>query len=286
MVQRMSSGEFDVVFATAVVFARQTGGFYGDPILMSELPGDIKPARDGSPVLRFGVGIAGPSSPLFAAKEDDPAALKAALAGAPMAVPSSDSAAGFIYPLIKLKQDYGLAAPAQFYFCDSDAEVVKNVVAGLAPVGACRRGELDALLPKDAEGKYCRILFPTDLFPTDPVVLRKSLSPERSPLGIELKVALRDFLKTEAPKTTPGLAYENAAARSYEKIVSDLKLFDASRASAGLAPDPAATAAPAATPPPAPAIPPAATPAPSPALPPQALPPARPAMPGMIGGGR
>jgi hypothetical protein len=63
MTQRMNQKEFDLVFTTAVVYARQQGD-YGEPILMTYRPGDFKLPRD-SGVLRQGVLIAGPTSPLF-----------------------------------------------------------------------------------------------------------------------------------------------------------------------------------------------------------------------------
>jgi ABC-type phosphate/phosphonate transport system substrate-binding protein len=223
MVQRMNLSEFDLVLATAVVYARQQGD-YGEPILMTHRPGDFKLPREAG-VLRRGVVIAGRASPLFGQSKADPATLHAALAGAPLAVPSSDSAAGYIYPTLKLAQDYGLSRPGQYWFGGADAEVVKNVVAGMAPLGACREGELEALLPGAAEGRYCRILFRTDQFPTDPIVLRAELVPERSALGRELKVALKDFFK-RSPDVPRDLSVENAAARAYEKLRRDLRIFD------------------------------------------------------------
>jgi len=60
-------------------------------------------------------------------------------------------------------------------FAGRTPEVVKHVVSGLAPVGACREGALAALIPTNGNHRYYRVLFQTTPFPTDPIVLRRDL---------------------------------------------------------------------------------------------------------------
>ena len=284
MVQRMNADEFDLVFTTAVVYASQSGD-YGEPILMTARPGDIRQPRETG-VLRRGVVFAGPASPLFSQANPTPEAIRAAISAEPLAVPSADSAAGYIYPLLTFHQKLGTLGSGRTWFCGNDAEVVKNVVAGLAQIGACREGELAALLPDAPEGKYYRVLLRTDLFPTDPILLRRGLSPEASALGRELKIALKRFFQSsaEAPRN---LAVENASGRSYEKLARDLAVFREVRRRPVTA-EPAPTA----NPTPAPALPTAATsrtatPAVTPAMPttepaPTATPRPVPALPGAL----
>jgi hypothetical protein len=147
-----------------------------------------------------------------------------ALLRSPLAVPSADSAAGYIYPRVQMARQYGGAQPAVFWFCGSDAEVVKHVVAGLAPIGACRTGALIALLGREGQDRYVNVLFQTQPYPTDPIVLRRDLLPASSPLGQALKSALRQYFQTQA--IVPGLRVEDASRREYEKLADYLVELD------------------------------------------------------------
>lgn len=226
MIQRMEHNEFDIAFTTAVVFARQNGDYV--PILTTYRTGDLRTGRDGG-VLRRGVVFAGPASDLFHLNgEPTDEQLRAALARSPLAVPSSYSAAGYIYPTLTMRQSMGLSGPAGYWFAGSDGEVVKNVIAGLAPLGACRDGEIEALLAAQnvpgSVDQYVRILFRTDQFPTDQIVVRADLTPERSELGRDLKVAVRMFFQSPTLGVR-GLAVENAGAPVYDKLRRDLGTF-------------------------------------------------------------
>jgi ABC-type phosphate/phosphonate transport system substrate-binding protein len=284
MAQRMNQNEFDLAFPTAVVDALQQGD-YGEPILMTWRPGDLKRPRDAG-VLRRGVVFAGRAAKgLLGPDAPKPGVVREALANAPLAVPSADSAAGYIYPLLKMMQDGSRGGAGKCRFCGSDAETVKNVVAGLAPLGACREGELEALLPGAGDsGRYYRVLFRTDPFPTDPIVLRSALAPDRSALGRELKVALRMFFQQDGAAQGDALSVENAGERSYEKLRRDLRLFEqVARRSAATRLTPSATGAPGAPGSPVAAGPsavsvPSVLSVPSPA---RAVLPARPVLPGL-----
>ncbi len=223
MVQRMAQGEFELVFATALVFARQTGP-YAEPILQTFRPGDFKlPSADG--VLRRGVVFVGPTCPLFKTNEITSEAKRGLLAHSLMAVPSADSIAGYVYPRLYMSQYLNLAEPGGFLFCGSDAEVVKHVVSGLAPLGACRKGALELLLPADKPEQYFKVLFETLPFPTDPILLHNNLFPSRSDLGRELRLVIKTFFNS-TQKVDPKLTVEDASRAEYENLEQALKLFD------------------------------------------------------------
>ncbi len=113
------------------------------------------------------------------------------------------------------------------------------------------------MLKNGSEGKHYRILFKTDQFPTDPIVLRLALTPDRSALGRELKVALKDFFK-RSPDVPRSLSVENAGMPPFDKLRRDLRLLDGidrGTSPAPLAPASAqAITSPTATPMPTPSI--------------------------------
>ena len=259
MRRRMDQGEFDLVFATAVVWARQTGP-YPEPILQTSRPGDFR-ARQGG-VLRRGVIIAGPESPLFGETRPSSGSLRQAFVALPLAVPSDYSAAGYFYPQLIMRAEMGLERPREYWFCGTDAEVVKHVVAGLADLGACREGAVADLLGEDSS-RFVQVLRRTEPFPTDPVLLREEWMPSVSELGMELRLALREFFQTA--EITGDLELMDAGQRAYETIRRDLRMLnapaarvDAPRATIELTPE--ATLEPAREPTPQP------TPQPGPAL--------------------
>lgn len=223
MVQRLNQGEFELALATAVVYARQQGP-YEQPILQTRLPGDFQLGGAEGGWLRRGVVFVGPRTPLMNA-EPTVEAIQDLIERSPMVVASADSAAGYIYSTLKMRIDYGGLRPDEYWFCGSDSEVVKHVVSGLAPVGACRQGTLEQLIDEDLRDQAYRILFRTDPFPTDPILLRNDLRPERADLGRELKALLRGFFRHH--RLAPQLRVEDASVREYEKLTRDLKVFEA-----------------------------------------------------------
>lgn len=287
MVQRMNHGEFDVAFATAVIYARQDGP-YETPVLQTRRPGDMMhPNQDG--VLRQGVVFVGPASRYFNVRgELNAGDIASALKGQAIAVPSEDSAAGYVYPRWRMARNYELSDDVQYLFCGSDEEVVKHVVSGLVGVGACREAALSGLTSygESAQRARYRVLFTTDPFPTDPIVFRDGLLPARSDLGRELKVALRAFFNKQ--NSAPSLRVENASSREYESLAGVLKSLVESAGTPSrrgpAIPDPTLTPTPTPTPKPAPK--PVASHTPTPAPAPEPTPRARrtPVLPSALGG--
>ncbi len=233
MLQLMGERELHLVFATAVVYASHLRPLLLDtpgvssyqPILQTQRRDDFElPGSSG--VWRRGVVFAGPASALFHddfSLRDDGARLAQEL----LAVPSDTSVSGYIYPRLMMERPE-LALPREFRFCGSDEEVVKHVVTGLLPIGACRQGELTSLLPNvDPDANpYYRILFKTNPFPTDPILLRDDLLPERSDLGRELKAALREIFNGGLRPIAGDLRVENASARDFEDLSRALARFE------------------------------------------------------------
>lgn len=258
MVQRLAAGEFDLVFATATAYARAAGAAYEPVLQLLKLPGDFQPPGRDSGVLRRGVIFVGPRSPLFKqAAEPTREDLRRLLQRSPLAVPSADSAVGYLSPRYIMAHDLGLQTFPTPLFCGSDSEVVKHVASGLVEVGACSAGALERLLPAGRTADFVRIVRKTDPVPTDPILLRASLTPQRSALGIKLKAALRDQFFNNS--------VANASPRDFEMIVRYLQELKETPAAA----QPAAPGA-------APAKQPQPTPTPTPTPTPEATPGAQP----------
>jgi ABC-type phosphate/phosphonate transport system substrate-binding protein len=237
MLQLMRTGNLHLVLSTALIYGyfRQSAaeiqaGLDYEPMLQSRRPGDIDFGR-GNGILRRGVVIVGPSSPFFTRHPLPYAEVGKAIGNSPLAVVSIDSAAGYLFPLLTLSAPpYNVTRPGQTWFCGSDTDVVSHVVSGLAPFGACREGALAATLAPlakanhttDTLSRYCRVVFQTAPFPTDPILIRGDLSPSRIPttllseVGRELKHTLREFFTTQT--LDRDLRVEDASQRGYESI--------------------------------------------------------------------
>lgn len=194
MLRRLDAREFDVAFATTGVFAEQRAGYVA--IVQSRRPGDTFAPR-GDRVLRHGALIASARSPLFAARKPTGEDIAEALRRTPLAVVSTRSVAGYVSPMYRLRREYGIAAPeGGLLWFDSSEEVVMAVTSGLADVGACEAGAVERVLSALPEGivrrDLVRSVFETEPSPTDPVVVRAELAPERSPLGRAIKAAIRE----------------------------------------------------------------------------------------------
>ncbi len=224
MEQRLGIGEFDLALTTAIIYARRGDAY--TPLLQTRLPGDFTPPGRQTGVLRRGVIFAGAGSKLFqtlrakhAAGPERDALIKKALTQGPIAFTWAQNAAGYIFPRLKLAHDFGIGTQIPFaqspLFCGSDAEVVKTVVSGIAPLGACRKGEIATLLPDPTLRSQCvEELLETDLFPTDPILVRQEFAPAHSTIGSELKPALRQFFNV-AIKNSGGLLLADASADDY-----------------------------------------------------------------------
>ncbi|MBI3737128.1 PhnD/SsuA/transferrin family substrate-binding protein [Candidatus Sumerlaeota bacterium] len=238
LTQRIGAEEFDLVFATAVVYARQFRPRSDRPEVFQQaayepifqfrhLTGDIYDQR-GNGVFRKGVIFIGPRSPLWKSTPT-PEEIRAELERSRIAVADSYSATGYIYPQIKIRAQFPGIKTRGPLFCRSETEVIKHVVSGLAAVGACDMNVLETTLGgKGTEGgKFYQELFTTDRIPADPILLRRNLLPQNSPLplGTELKVAIQAFFNA-TPGPAAGLKVEKAERRSFEDMARALAEFD------------------------------------------------------------
>lgn len=256
MIQRLGAEEFELAFASSVIYARQFRPSTSDPnrfqpvryqpILQFRRKNDNRKQR-GIGVERRAVIFIGPGSSLWGREPTDDE-VRREIERNQMAVSNSNSAAGYIYPQLKIQQKFGLVRPQGFLFCTTSSEVVKHVISGLANIGACDTQTLEELgeIPA-AEGQSRRlyqILFNTDLIPTDPILLRSDLLPQRSNLGRELRLVVKEFFNNAKAQPAPGLWVEDAEQRSFEDMARALKLFDSigeADSSAGAAGRPAPT---------------------------------------------
>jgi ABC-type phosphate/phosphonate transport system substrate-binding protein len=239
MIQQLQTGDIELAFATPIVYARHFGaagdqtvlerqGFY-EPILQFERPGDVRNTR-GEGVMRQAAVFISRGSPLWGTRPTEDQ-IRQAINSSTLAVSDSNSAASYIYPRIKAFERFDGARPASFLFCGSNAEVVKYVLSGLAEIGACEMQTLKTLGTINTEsrsGELFQILFTTDVMPTDPILMRVDLAPRASasPLGTELKAALRSFFNSAASKHAQGLKVANASRQAYEPVARALESFD------------------------------------------------------------
>lgn len=240
LLQRLRAGEFELAFATAVVYSRlfqggaeipggpgRSGDVAYEPVLQFfRSESDVRNPR-GEGVMRQGVIFVRRNGPL-AGREFSADDLRAEFERHSLAVSDSNSAAGYIFPLVEIQDRFGQMRSQAPIFCGSEDEVVKHVVSGLAEIGACSPETLARIGSVRASGEAYKLyeeLFRTDLFPTDPILLRADLLPRRSALGIELKAALRVYFM-QSPPPAPGLGVVKAERRSYELMSRALDRFD------------------------------------------------------------
>ncbi len=209
MVRRMNYNEFDLVFCSSTVYVRQDGDY--SVILQIRRLRDIWDTRGGGKVLQKGALIIsqrkwqspGTTPPL----PDDIAAY---LQRARLAVVSSHSAPGYIFPMIKMQKDYGVTTPGSIIFSDSSEEVVKYVISGLADAGFCERGAVDDVI-KNADvdippEQLVHIAFETEPIPTNPIVIKERYHPRNSELGRTIRNNIRAFftrLLADMPRLEP-----------------------------------------------------------------------------------
>ncbi|MCH8333122.1 PhnD/SsuA/transferrin family substrate-binding protein [Candidatus Sumerlaeota bacterium] len=220
MIQRIEAEEFDLIFASSVVFARRLQSPY-DPILQSFTPREEVLQRGR----RRGVVFAGPSSSLY--EEGNLDALRLVIQDLVMAVAHPTSATTFIYPQLYMLDNFQ-KLPREFLFCDTNAEVVKHVLSGLAPIGACDLRTLEELgtgLRGEETVKLYRILFYTQELPTDPVLLHASLAGPESSLRSALVDAIQTHFNTP-PFPSPRFRLKSAQRRSFDFMAADLDNFD------------------------------------------------------------
>ncbi|MCX7018376.1 MAG: PhnD/SsuA/transferrin family substrate-binding protein [bacterium] len=193
LIQRMDQNEFDLVFCSSVDFVQQNGDY--EAVFQLRRPRDSFDPNGGR-VFHRGVVFVNNRSPLFS-DEITSDRLGAYLSGREIAMVGSFSAAGYIYPLLKIAALPGQRPPPISMFCDSSEEVVKNVVNGAAEIGACDGGVIEEVLARNGlaeeRNRLVRIVMETDPIPTEPVALRANWLPRGSAFGRELRDALRQF---------------------------------------------------------------------------------------------
>jgi ABC-type phosphate/phosphonate transport system substrate-binding protein len=223
LVQRMGQNEFDLVFCTAKDFVSQKGDY--EVVFQVRRPGDAFDAR-GQRVFHKGIVFVNNRSPLFTASQ--PLQLLAGrLAAGPVAMVSSYSAAGYVYPSLKLAAHTSSTLPSRILFCGSSEEVVKHVINGVSEIGACDAGVLEEVLRQGGiagrQDELVRVILETDPIPTDPVVFRSIHVPRVSPLGRQLQDAMRALFARDA--ALPRL--ESSSNGKYEDMRRNIAAFEA-----------------------------------------------------------
>ena len=241
MNQRLGEGEFELVFATSVIYARRLRDLFDssdsspsplyEPILQFRLRGDTANPRDVG-IWRRAAIFVGPANPLWGT-EPTHAEIRREISRGRMAVSDANSAGGYIYPRFMLLEEFGGLRP-EFQFCGTGPEVIKHVISGLVPVGAARIQVIEEYgahtLPNGKRVELVQTLITTGLFPTDPILIRRDLHPQHSEaaLGRELRAAIRTYFNSRQ-KLAPGLLVEDTERRAFEGTVRVLQSLDASR---------------------------------------------------------
>lgn len=194
LVQRMDAGEFDLVFASSMDYVSQSGPY--EALFQLRRPRDRFDPQ-GERVYHSGILFVNYRHPLFREDAITPARAARALLDTDMAMVSSFSAAGYVYPVLRLASLTSDTLPVRIIFCDSPEEVVKHVVNGVYDAGACDAGVLEEVLAAagltDQRDALLRVVLETDPIPADPVAVRTDWLPRNSELGRELRDALRQF---------------------------------------------------------------------------------------------
>ncbi|PKO19999.1 hypothetical protein CVU37_00560 [candidate division BRC1 bacterium HGW-BRC1-1] len=206
LVQRMSQNEFDIAFCTAHDFVSQRGDY--EVLFQLRRPRDSYDPR-GQRVFHSGVIFVNNRSPLFHA-EAPVEMLPELLASSQIAMVGSYSAPGYVYPCLKLAAYTSGTLPRRIRFCGSSEEVVKTVINGLAPMGACDTGAIESVLAAQGltgqHDQLVRVILQTDPIPASPVVMLPRWLPRTSVLGRAVQDAMRTFFASNPtlPRLEPG----------------------------------------------------------------------------------
>jgi ABC-type phosphate/phosphonate transport system substrate-binding protein len=223
LIQRMDQNEFDLVFCTSVDFVSQSGD-YEALFQLRRTPQDTFDPQ-AKRVFHRGQIFVNSRSRLFRG-EVTTAALAALLERGEIAMVSTFSAAGYVYPCLKLASKGGGMLPERIMFCDSSEEVVKYVINGVTEAGACDAGVIGDVLSKnglaDKRDQLIRVILDTDPIPTDPVALREKWLPRSSVLGRELREELKLFFGMPGNRL-PRL--EDSSKEKFQDLSDNLKLF-------------------------------------------------------------
>jgi ABC-type phosphate/phosphonate transport system substrate-binding protein len=222
LIQRMDRNEFDMVFCSSIDFVSQSGDY--DALFQLRRPRDSFDPR-GKRVFHRGQIFVNNRSPLFR-DAITTSRLANLFVREEIAMVSSFSAAGYVYPCLKIASTVDESLPRGILFCDSSEEVVKYVINGVTEVGACDAGIIEAVLARnglaDRRDKLVRVVLETDPIPTDPVAIREKWLPRNSVFGRELRDALRQIFSRPEHRL-PRL--ENSSPEQYEDLRSNLERF-------------------------------------------------------------
>lgn len=229
MFDRLNHQEFDFAYCPARILVEQSAGYV--PILQIRPANVIADSTHNRMIAWQGVIIGSRTAAPFKSGTTTPtdSELAAWFRENTMAFPSAYSAVGYIYPLLTLRRRFGVEQPGGFIFLNSSREVARAVVNGLIPAGACEEGALHEVIaeipPVNGEPwkakQVVRILAHTSPVPTDPIIARAELAPERSSLGLALRDALRRYHENTAGLPRVG----ESAAVHFGPLREDMQLF-------------------------------------------------------------
>ena len=205
LVEAMDAEQVDLAFCSSLDYISQPGNYRA--VFQLRLPND-HPGRGR--LYHYGSIFVNNRSPLFGLKKDEAQArLPKFLAAKEIALVGPNSASGYIYPYLKLS-DLAGTTPLQIRTWGSSEEVVKAVINGIAPIGACDAGAVDEVLAERALLPYRNDLIKevarTEPLPRDPVALLNKWSPERSEVGREIVAGVKAFfdqLPGNMPRVQP-----------------------------------------------------------------------------------
>lgn len=235
MLQRMLMGEFDVVFCPALVFVRNRvererlgERLEYHVVFQTRRRGqDAADSHPGGSPRRQGVLFARKNWPAtgWDGKEID---LKKHLHGEPLAVSGSYDTVGYFYIRMILWEEYDQTVPGEFRFYGAPEEVVKAVVSGLTPVGACEESVLEevvASLGNTRVSDLVRVLAKTPPVVTDPVLFHERVYPEnmQNRLGRRAAEIIRDVYNHPGPESRDAPMLERAPDmdRDYDALEED-----------------------------------------------------------------
>jgi ABC-type phosphate/phosphonate transport system substrate-binding protein len=217
LIRRMNNTEFDMVFAPSLVYVRQTGDY---TVLAQIRDQSLQGAGGRLGLLQTSVIFVNCTSPLFGLPpitggQVSPA-VTAQIALTPIALTSASSAVGYVYPLMTLRQEFGVTEGPRIFFRDSSEEVVLSVLNNLFAMGACDKTTLERVVREWAPGvkpeDLIRVIASVNEVPAAPVVLRSDLV---GAVGPALQGAMRAFL--EGQEGEP-LTWEPASDRMYDSL--------------------------------------------------------------------
>lgn len=238
LVEAMDGQQLDIVFCSALDFGLQKGEY--EPVFQMRKPGDFH-SSTGNRVWYNGAIFVSNSSPLF--KMDTPSALQVLpeyLKKTEIAMVGSNSAAGYLYPLLTisdLTSETEVIAKQRIAFWNSSSETVKSVVNGIHEIGACEINSINEVLmgagiPINSHKNFVKVLIKTDPIPRDPVALHKRWLPneaefldENSP-EVQLGRSVLREIQIFFDKDKIGIKMETSSREPFNEVYENLQRFN------------------------------------------------------------